>query len=70
MCNHLIIDLGSNQHKILVTIMHINGKLIYSASASATKKVEVNTEDFNKGAYVVQIQAANFIGTKKLVVEK
>lgn len=50
--------------------MHINGKLIYSASASATNKVEVNTEDFNKGAYVVQIQAANFIGTKKLVVEK
>lgn len=68
--NHLTINLGSNHHKFQVTILDITGKLIYSASASETKKAEVNTEDFNMGVYVVQIQAANFIGTKKLVVKK
>ena len=38
--------------------------------ASETQKIEVNTADFAAGIYVVQIQAADFIETKKLVIEK
>ena len=68
--NHLTIDLGSNNKKVEVSVADITGKIIYSTTASETQLVEVNTKDFAEGIYVVQIQAADFIATKKLVVEK
>ena len=68
--NHLTIALGSNNKIVQVTIADITGKVIYTTIATDTQKVEVNTKDFAEGIYVVQIQAAGFIGTKKLVVEK
>ncbi len=68
--NHLTIDLGSNNKKVKVTITDITGKIIYTNISTYTQKVEVNTQDFATGIYVVQIQAADFIGNKKLVVEK
>ncbi len=67
--NHLTISLGSNNKKVEVTIADITGKIIYSITASETQKIEVNTQDFAAGIYVVQIQTADFIATKKLVVE-
>jgi hypothetical protein len=67
---HLTIDLGSNNQKVEVTITDITGKIIYTTTARETQKLEVNTNDFAEGIYVVRIQAADFIGTKKLVVEK
>ena len=68
--NHLTIALGSNTKKVEVTIADITGKIIYSTTVSETQKIEVNTQDFAKGIYVVQIQSADFIATKKLVIEK
>ncbi len=68
--NHLTIDLGSNNKKIEVTIADITGKVIYTTVTTDTNMVEVNTNDFSEGIYVVQIQAADFIGTKKLVLER
>ncbi len=68
--NHLTIALGSTIKKVEVSIADITGKVIYTTIATDTKKVEVNTADFAKGIYVVQIQTADFIITKKLVIEK
>ena len=68
--NNTTITLGSSSKKVEVTIADITGKIIYSTTASETQKIEVNTEDFSTGVYVVQIQTADFIATKKLVVEK
>ena len=73
--NHLTIDLGSNSKKVQVTIADITGKMVYKTSARdpdsyREQKIEVNTKDFAAGIYIVQIQTADFIGTKKLVVEK
>ena len=68
--NQLTIALRSNNRKVEVTIADITGKIIYSTTASETQKIEVNTKDFAKGIYVVQIQTGEFIGTKKFVVEK
>ena len=68
--NHLTITLGSNNKKVEVSVADITGKIIYSTTASETQLVEVNTKDFVEGIYFVQIQAADFIATKKLVVEK
>jgi len=68
--DQLTIALPSNNKKVEVTITDITGKIIYSTTATDTQKLEVNTNDFAEGIYVVQIQAADFIGMKKLVVEK
>ena len=68
--NHLTIALGSNNKKVGVTITDITGKIIYTTTATDIQKLEVNTADFATGIYVVQIQTADFIATKKLVVEK
>jgi hypothetical protein len=72
--NHLTIALGNNCKKAEVTIADITGKIIYSIpiaiGTSETQNIDVNTEDFSEGIYVVQIQASDFIATKKLVVKK
>ncbi len=68
--NHLTIDLGSLNEKVQVTIADITGKVVYTTKATDTQSVEVNTNDFAGGIYVVQIQTANFMGAKKLVVKK
>ncbi|MBL0051891.1 MAG: T9SS type A sorting domain-containing protein [Bacteroidetes bacterium] len=68
--NHLTIDLPNANKKVEVTIADVTGKIIYSTTSSETQKIEVNTQDFAEGVYVVQIQSADFIAMKKLVIEK
>ena len=73
--NHLTISLSSNNKIVEVTITNITGKTIYTTTADdpdnyRDNKIEVNTNEFAEGIYVVQIQTAGFIGTKKLVVKK
>ena len=68
--NQLTIALGSNNQKVEVTIADITGKIIYTATASETKNIEVSTKDFPAGIYAVQITSADFIATKKLVIRK
>lgn len=68
--NNVTINLGTDTRSVHVSIADITGKIIYFTTASETQKLEVNTTDFTKGVYVVQIQTADFIGTKKLVIEK
>lgn len=68
--NGFTIDLGSNHEEVKVTVADMNGKVVYTTMATDTQNMGVNTDDFAEGIYVVQIQAGEFLGTKKLVVEK
>jgi hypothetical protein len=68
--NHITIDLPKANEKVEVTIADITGKIIYKATGIDIQKIEVNTADFAKGIYVVQIQSADFIATQKLVIQK
>lgn len=80
--NHFTIALGSNNQSVVsklspveVTIADISGKVIYTAISTdpgsyREQNTEVNTQDFAAGIYVVRIQAADLIATKKLVIEK
>ncbi|MBL7831395.1 MAG: T9SS type A sorting domain-containing protein [Saprospiraceae bacterium] len=56
--------------KVEITITDITGKIIYKTTATDTQNLEVNTADFGAGIYVVQVQGADFIATKKLFIEK
>ena len=67
--NHLTIALPVTSKKIEVCITDITGKIIYTTTSTDTKNIEVSTKDFAEGIYSVHIQTADFIGTKKLVVE-
>jgi len=66
----LTIALASYNQKVEVTITDITGKIVYATTAGETQLIEVNTQDFSEGIYMVQIQAEGFIATKKLVIEK
>ncbi len=68
--NHLTIDLGNNYKKAEVTITDITGKIIYTTLSRNTQNVEVNTQEFATGIYVVQIQSEDLIETKKLILKK
>jgi hypothetical protein len=75
--DHLTIDLGSNNKKVVhkdsygeVTIADITGKVIFVTKATDTQKIEVNTNEFAEGLYTLQIQTADFIVKKKLLIEK
>lgn len=68
--DHLTINLGTYYKEVQVTITDLSGKIIYTSLATDNQKIEVNTQGFAEGIYVVQIQSAGFVGTKKLVIEK
>ncbi len=68
--DYLTIDFSSTIEDVNVTIADMTGKAVYTTRAADTQKVDVNTGDFAVGFYIVQIQAGDFLGTKKLVVQK
>jgi alpha-tubulin suppressor-like RCC1 family protein len=55
--------------KATITINDIAGQLIYKTTTTADR-VEVSTKDFVQGVYVVQIEGADFVETKKFIVSK
>jgi hypothetical protein len=68
--NYVTIHLGENYNKVAVTIRDLTGKITYTTTSTDLQKIEVNTTNFVEGIYIVQIQAEDFILTKKLVVRK
>jgi hypothetical protein len=68
--DYLTIELPNTNKEVEVTIADITGKMIYRTIVSDIQKLDVNTQDFGTGIYVVQIQSADFIATKKLVIER
>ncbi len=67
--NNFTIAFEKSNRKVEVNIADITGKIIYSTTANETNRIEVNTSEFAEGIYIVQIQSADFIGTKRLVIE-
>lgn len=68
--NHLTVTLPKASQKGSVIITDIKGKIIYNNTDVSSQKIEVNTKDFSNGIYLVRIQTADFIETKKLIVAK
>jgi hypothetical protein len=66
--NHFILDLGSRYKKAEVTIFDSSGKIFSTAIKKDSQKIEVSTLDFAEGIYFIQIQTADFLVTKKIVV--
>jgi len=53
-----------------VVIVDINGKIIYSTTATETQKIEVNTKYFEAGVYFLQLLSEDLIEVKKLIITK
>ena len=68
--NNFTIAFGSITKKVVLTITDITGKLIYTATASETEKMEVSTSSFAEGIYIVKIQTGEDVETRKLIVQK
>ena len=68
--NRFTIALPSVKEKVEITITDITGKIIYTTIEGGTQKIEVNTNDFAEGVYLVKVQAGDFSATKKLVIQK
>ena len=68
--DHLTITFGNTHKNVEITVTDITGKIIYTTTSTEKQKVEVNTNDFAEGVYVVQIQTADFLETKKLIITK
>ena len=68
--NNLTITLASSSKKIDVSISDNSGKIVYKTAATESQKIEINTKDFSAGVYVVQIKTADFMATKKLIIQK
>jgi len=68
--DHFTIAFNSNNKNVEVNIFDITGKLIYAHTLTDKLQLEVNTVDFKEGIYLVQIQSADCVSTKKLVVKK
>jgi hypothetical protein len=68
--NQFTVDLGSNNQNVKVTVSDITGKKMVETFSSGSKRLEVDTKDLKEGTYVVQIQAENFTGTKRLIISK
>ena len=54
---------------VSITIHDVTGKLIYKGTTTLAKTT-INTSNFVAGVYAVQFQYADFIETKKLIIEK
>ncbi|MEO8149430.1 MAG: SBBP repeat-containing protein [Bacteroidia bacterium] len=64
--DYLTIKTGINKKQV-ITITDITGKIIYTTTTLSDKTI-INTKDFSQGVYAVQVQAADFIETKKVIV--
>ena len=70
--NQLTIDNGKLKIEN-VTIYDLTGREVYSENhqtPNANPEIIIDVSKFPAGVYMVQIQTADFIGTKKLIVEK
>jgi uncharacterized protein (TIGR02145 family) len=67
--NHLTIDLGSSS-EINVIITSSLGEIVYTSTSSNTQLVEVGLTGLSTGFYIVSIEQAGFMNSKKLFVTK
>ncbi|MEO8149428.1 MAG: SBBP repeat-containing protein [Bacteroidia bacterium] len=64
--DYITIKTGSNKKQV-ITITDITGKIIYTTTTLSDKTI-INTKDFSQGVYAAQVQAGDFIETKKVIV--
>jgi hypothetical protein len=67
--NHLTIDLGSSS-EINIIIASSLGEIVYASTSFNTQLVEVDLTGLNTGFYIVRIEQAGFMNSKKLFITK
>jgi uncharacterized protein (TIGR02145 family) len=67
--NNLSIDLG-NSSEIKISIANSLGKTVYTSTSANSQLVDIDLTDFSTGLYIVHIEQAGFMNSKKLIVTK
>ncbi len=68
--NNITITSGSTDNHMEISITDITGKIIYTTTSTESERLEVNTKNFTAGIFIMQIETADFIETKKFIVTK
>lgn len=66
--HQLSIELGQTSKEVRVTITDATGKVTYDHLASDTQQIDVRTDHFRSGMYVVRIQTGNHTAVRSVVV--
>jgi len=53
-----------------VNITDLSGKIVYTATPTQTERFEINTANLAEGVYFINIQAADFFETKKVIISR
>lgn len=56
--------------EVRINITDLTGKIVYTATPTQTERLEINTANLAEGVYFINIQAADFFGTKKVIISR
>lgn len=68
--DHITINLAESNKKTMISIFNASLQEVYTATAESGKNIDVSTKKFAAGIYTVQVQSADKIETKKLIVAR
>ncbi|PBQ30284.1 hypothetical protein CNR22_00420 [Sphingobacteriaceae bacterium] len=65
---NLFIDMQIIRHEAQITIMTLDGKILFKNIQRDIQHLEIDTRSIPVGVYMIQVQGENFIKQKKLIV--
>ena len=62
------IDLGETETTGTITITNLLGETVYTKTVSQTKQIQIGTENYAAGVYLVQMQTKTSLRTARLII--
>jgi Secretion system C-terminal sorting domain len=56
--------------EVSINITDLNGKIVYATTPLLTERMEINTSNLAAGVYLLNIHAADFFETKKVIISR
>lgn len=68
--NHFFVVFEKRLKNAELSLTNLNGQVVYQTTISNEEKVEIDTEQFAPGVYLIRFQTPDFTGTRKVVILK
>lgn len=56
--------------EVRINITDLSGRIVYTATPTQAERFEINTANLAEGVYLINIQAADFFETKKVIISR